>query len=63
MIGLVHDSHVGIFLCKIVILAQTVGRRSRKVLETLEISPVGDVKGGDAFTVRKIKQGSGSPEI
>ena len=55
MIGLVHDSHVRKFLCKIGILAQTVGRGSRKFLETLEISPVGDIKGGDSFSVRKIK--------
>lgn len=55
MIGFVHDTHVWKFLCKIGILAQTVGRRSRKFLETLEISPVGDIKGGDPFAVRKIK--------
>ena len=63
MIGLVHDSHVRESLCKIGILAQTVGGRRREVLETLEVSPVGDPKGGDAFAVRKIKQGSGPPEI
>ena len=40
MVGLVHDSHVWEFLCKVRILAQTVDRRSRKFLEALEILPI-----------------------
>ena len=55
MISLVHDSHVWKLLLQVGIPTQTVGGSCCEGLKAFKIFPIGNPKGGYAFSVRNVE--------